>query len=77
MIYENFVSGFAALCYNLVQREDFKSSFICLWILFTARAGGRTQIPLKIHPRISKKWQLSMTLPGSNKSLDFTKLLLK
>lgn len=44
----------AFLCYNLALQEDFKSSFICPVILFTVRAGGHTQIPLKVHPRISK-----------------------
>lgn len=45
-------SDWALLCYILLQ-EDVKGPFIDLGILFTVRAGGHTQILLKIHLRIS------------------------
>lgn len=40
------------LCCILLQ-EDVKDLFIYLGILLTVRAGGHTQIPLKIHFRIN------------------------
>lgn len=68
-------SLFGALFCNILLQEDVKDSFIYLGILFTGRAAGHTQIPLKIHLMISVIQ--SCEWPGKQSILQIYKVPIK